>query len=227
MLLQVPGVLNAVQVQQCRQLLADAEWVDGSSTAGTQSAQVKNNRQLPEQSPVTQRLQHIVLEALLHSALFYTAALPKKIFPPLFNCYSGTTNSFGNHADNAMRTHVATGYRVRSDLSATLFLSEPDEYEGGELVIEDTFGEQRIKLPAGDLILYTSSTIHRVEPVTRGARIASFMWLESMVRDNAQRRLLYDLDLAIMDVRQDQGDCDSSVKLTACYHNLLRLWADS
>jgi PKHD-type hydroxylase len=227
MLLQVPGVLSAAQVQHCRELLADAGWADGSSTAGTQSTQVKNNLQLPEQSPVTQRLQPVVLEALLHSALFYTAALPKKIFPPLFNCYSGASNSFGNHVDNAMRTHVATGYRVRSDLSATLFLSDPDEYDGGELVIEDAFGEQRIKLPAGDLVLYPSSSIHRVEPVTRGARIASFMWIESMVRDNAQRRLLFDLDMAIMDVREEQGDTASSVKLTGCYHNLLRLWAES
>jgi PKHD-type hydroxylase len=227
MLLQVPGVLSAVQVQQCRELLDAAAWIDGSSTAGTQSAQVKNNQQLPEQSPVTRRLQPVVLEALLHSALFYTAALPKKIFPPLFNCYSGTSNSFGKHVDNAMRTHVATGYRVRSDLSATLFLSDPDEYAGGELVIEDTFGEQRIKLPAGDLVLYPSSSIHRVEPVTHGARLASFMWIESMVRDNAQRRLLFELDMAVMGVRKDQGESSNSVKLTTCYHNLLRMWADS
>lgn len=227
MLLQVPCVLDSEQVAHCRELLATAEWVDGSATAGSQSAQVKNNRQLPEQSPVAQRLQQIVLDALLRHALFYAAALPKKIFPPLFNCYSGSSNFFGSHADNAMRTHVATGYRVRSDLSATLFLSAPGEYDGGELVIEDTFGEQRVKLPAGDLILYPSSSIHRVEPVTRGARIASFMWLESMVRDNAQRRLLFELDMAIMDLRQQQGDSDTSIRLTNTYHNMLRMWADS
>jgi PKHD-type hydroxylase len=227
MLLTVTGVLNAQQLQRCREWMADADWINGCSTAGSQSAQVKNNRQLPETAVVTQKLQPLVLEALLHNALFYTAALPKKIFPPLFNCYSGDTNSFGSHVDNAMRTHVATGYRVRSDLSATLFLSDPDEYEGGELVIEDTFGEQRIKLSAGDLILYPSSSVHRVEPVTRGTRLASFMWLESMVRDNTQRKLLFDLDMAIMDVRQQQGDTAASVQLTSCYHNLLRLWADS
>jgi len=227
MLLHIPKVLSKEQVRQCRDLLGKADWIDGRATAGSQSATVKNNLQLPENSAVTQALQKIVLDALLRHALFYTAALPKKIFPPLFNCYSGRNNAFGNHIDNAMRTHVATGYRVRSDLSATLFLSEPEEYEGGELVIEDSFGEQRVKLPASDLILYPSSSIHRVEPVTQGARIASFMWLESMVRDNTQRRLLFDLDMAIMDVRQQQGESDASVKLTHCYHNLLRLWAES
>lgn len=227
MLLQVPAVLDSEQVARCRAWLADADWIDGEATAGSQSVQVKNNLQLPEQSPVAQRLQQLVLDALLRHALFYTAALPKKIFPPLFNCYTGSSNFFGNHADNAMRTHVPTGYRVRSDLSATLFLSEPDEYEGGELVIEDTFGEQRVKLPAGDLILYPSSSIHRVEPVTRGARIASFMWLESMVRDNSQRRLLFELDMTIMALRQQQGDTDASIRLANTYHNLLRMWAES
>ena len=235
MLLHVPKVLSKEQVRQCRHALDSAEWIDGRATAGSQSAQVKNNLQLPETAAATQVLQKLVLEALLRNGLFYTAALPKKIFPPLFNCYTGGNNSFGNHTDNAIRTHVATGYRVRSDLSATLFLSEPEEYEGGELVIEDTFGEQRVKLGAGDLILYPSSSIHRVEPVTRGARIASFMWMESMVRDDAQRRLLFDMDMAIMALRGREGqkessangDSDSVVKLTGCYHNLLRMWADS
>lgn len=227
MLLQVPAVLDSEQVARCRAWLADADWIDGGATAGSQSVQVKNNLQLPEQSPVAQRLQQLVLDALLRHALFYTAALPKKIFPPLFNCYTGSSNFFGNHADNAMRTHVPTGYRVRSDLSATLFLSSPEEYDGGELVIEDTFGEQRVKLPAGDLILYPSSSIHRVEPVTRGARIASFMWLESMVRDNSQRRLLFELDMTIMALRQQQGDTDTSIRLANTYHNLLRMWAES
>lgn len=227
MLLQVPAVLDAGQLSRCRQALAAADWVDGNATAGTQSSQVKNNLQVPEQSAAAQQLQPLVLDALLRHALFYSAALPKKIFPPLFNCYTGSSNAFGNHADNAMRTHVATGYRVRSDLSCTLFLSEPEEYDGGELVIEDTFGQQRVKLPAGDLILYPSSSIHRVEPVTRGARLASFFWLESMVRDNAQRRLLFELDMAIMDLRRQQGDGAISVQLTNTYHNLLRMWADS
>lgn len=227
MLIQVPRVLNPEQIKHCRQLLDSASWIDGRATAGLQSAQTKNNLQLAENGEHTVALQKMVLEALLHSALFYSAALPKKIFPPLFNCYTGNSNFFGNHIDNAMRTHAATGYRVRSDLSATLFLSDPSEYEGGEMVIEDTFGTQRIKLPAGDLILYPSSSIHRVEPVTQGARFASFMWLESMVRDTAQRRLLFDLDHTIIALRDKAGDSDTSVRLTGCYHNLLRMWADS
>ncbi|HQQ64048.1 MAG TPA: Fe2+-dependent dioxygenase [Pseudomonadales bacterium] len=227
MLLHVPDVLSKTQLRYCRQNLAQAEWVDGRATAGTQSSLVKNNLQLAEGSPKAAVLQQLVLDALLRHALFYTAALPKKIFPPLFNCYTGNNNAFGNHIDNSMRTHVATGYRVRSDLSATLFISDPDEYEGGELVIEDTFGGQRVKLPGGHLILYPSSSIHRVEPVTKGTRIASFMWLESMVRDEAQRRLLFEMDMAIMELRNKDGENSTSVKLTGCYHNLLRMWADS
>lgn len=230
MLLRVPEVLSAEAVQQCRQLIEAADWADGKITAGTQSEQVKNNRQLPEDSKASQAARAIVLEALSKSALFITGALPKKTFPPLFNRYDGASNAFGNHIDNAVRTSKATGLWVRTDLSCTLFLSEPDEYDGGELVIEDTFGTQSVKLAAGDLILYPSSSVHRVEPVTRGCRLASFFWIESMVRDDAQRRLLFDLDMALLALRGaagSAGDSEAVVKLTGCYHNLLRMWADT
>jgi PKHD-type hydroxylase len=184
MLLHIPSVLTQDQVARCREILTSAQWVDGNVTSGTQAAKAKNNLQLPEDSEASITLQKIVLDALSNNALFFTAALPKKIFPPLFNCYTGEFNTFGNHVDNAVRTMRGGGKRVRSDLSFTLFFSDPDEYEGGELVIEDTFGSQRVKLPAGDLVLYPSSSVHRVEPVTRGARISCFTWLESMIREN-------------------------------------------
>jgi len=230
MLLRVPEVLSAEAVQRCRQIIETAEWADGRITAGTQSEQVKNNRQLPEDSDASKAARAIVLEALSKSALFITGALPKKTFPPLFNRYDGASNAFGNHIDNAVRTSKATGLWVRTDLSATLFLSQPDEYDGGELVIEDNFGTQSVKLAAGDLILYPASSVHRVEPVTRGTRLASFFWVESMVRDDAQRRLLFDLDMAILALRSsggEGGDSEPVVKLTGCYHNLLRMWADT
>ncbi len=227
MLLHVPEVLSAEALQRCRQIVETAEWVDGKITAGTQSEQVKNNRQLPEDAPASQAARAIVLEALSKSALFITGALPKKTFPPLFNRYDGDANNFGNHIDNAVRTSKATGLWVRTDLSCTLFLSEPDEYDGGELVIEDTFGTQSVKLAAGDLILYPSSSVHRVEPVTRGCRLASFFWIESMVRDDDKRRLLFDLDMAILTLRGNGGDTEPVIKLTGCYHNLLRMWADT
>jgi PKHD-type hydroxylase len=212
-------------VRYCRSLLEVAAWENGNITAGTQSSLVKNNLQLPENSATAVAVRNVVLEGLRHSADFFTAALPKTIFPPLFNCYRGKANQFGNHVDNAIRTIERTKERVRSDLSATLFLSDPCEYEGGELIIEDLFGIQKVKLYAGDLILYPSSSIHRVEPVTSGMRYASFFWIESMVRDTQQRRLLYELDMAILSLRQTLGDNDETIRLTGCYHNLLRMWA--
>ncbi|RYE71064.1 MAG: Fe2+-dependent dioxygenase, partial [Oxalobacteraceae bacterium] len=196
-------------------------------TAGTQSEQVKNNRQLPEDADASRAARAIVLDALGRSALFITGALPRKTYPPLFNRYDGASNAFGNHIDNSVRTSPITGAWVRTDLSATLFLSDPAEYDGGELVIEDTFGSQSVKLAAGDLILYPASSVHRVEPVTRGCRLASFFWVESMVRDDAQRRLLFDLDMSILTLRGTDGDTPPVVKLTGCYHNLLRMWADT
>lgn len=225
MMLHIPQVLDADQIARCRALLDAAEWADGRVTAGTQAATAKNNRQLPEDSPQAQALRGIVLEALSRSALFFTAALPKRIYPPLFNRYGDTANSFGNHVDNAIRTHPASAQHVRTDLSFTLFLNGPEDYDGGELVIEDGFGGRPVKLPAGDLILYPSYSVHRVEPVTRGARLACFSWLESMVREPQRRDLLYELDMAILDLRREQGETGTAVRLTSCYHNLLRMWA--
>jgi PKHD-type hydroxylase len=231
MLVHVPEVLTAAEVQQARALLADAPWGDGGVTAGVQSAQVKNNQQLPQAHAVTQALQQAVMAGLNRHALFFSAALPRKVFPPLFNRYGGAHNAFGNHVDNAVRfiTHGPNaGQRVRTDLSATLFLAEPTEYDGGELVIEDTYGTQRIKLAAGDLVLYPGTSVHRVEPVTRGVRLASFFWVESMVRGDEQRRLLFEMDRHLMHLRSTVGETDAGViGLTGMYHNLLRLWADT
>lgn len=226
MLLAIPQVLSRDAVQQCRQILEAAPWVDGRVTAGSQSEKTKNNLQLPEASEAAQQLRATVLDALGRSAIFFSAALPRRIYPPLFNCYTGASNAFGNHVDNAVRTHAASQTHVRTDLSFTLFFTDPDEYEGGELVIEDTFGCQRIKLPAGDMVLYPSSSVHRVEPVTAGARIACFSWLESMVRETERRRLLYEMDRNICRLRETHGDDDTAVGLTHCYHNLVRMWAN-
>jgi PKHD-type hydroxylase len=226
MLLQVPNVLSAEQVAHCRQALDAAEWADGRITAGYQSAQAKDNQQLPEESPVAQQLGELVLAALQRSPLFLSGALPLKVFPPLFNRYAGG-QSFGSHVDNAIRQVRGTPHRVRTDLSATLFLSAPDEYDGGELVVEDTYGTHRIKLPAGDLVLYPASSLHLVRPVTRGARMASFFWIQSMVRDDGERTLLYDLDRAAQQVHRDLPESPAAVQLTGVYHNLLRRWADT
>ena len=227
MMLHVPEVLSADQVREIRAIVDAAEWTDGRVTAGTQSAQVKNNQQLPQESAAARTARATVLAALDRSALFITGALPHTIYPPLFNRYRGETNAFGNHVDNAIRTNALTRENVRTDVSVTLFLSDPDEYDGGELVIEDTFGTQTVKLPAGDLILYPSSSVHRVEPVTRGARVASFFWVQSFVRSPEQRRVLFDLDLSVMELRNAVGETDAVVRLTGCYHNLLRSWAEN
>jgi PKHD-type hydroxylase len=229
MLLHVKQVLNADELREARAILARATWGDGRVTAGVQSAQAKNNEQLPQDAAETRALQQIVLGGLNRHAVFFSAALPKRVFPPLFNRYGGASNAFGDHVDNAIRfLPGGQGDRIRTDVSCTLFLAEPDEYDGGELTVEDTFGPQRIKLPAGDMVLYPGTSVHRVEPVTRGHRVASFFWLESMVRSDEQRRLLFDMDSHLMRLRTAVGETDPAViGLTGTYHNLLRLWADA
>ena len=225
MLLHVPAVLTADQVAAARRLLEQAEWVDGRVTAGHQSTQVKDNLQLPEGSPVARELGDAITLALQRNPLFIAAALPLRIFPPLFNRYQGG-HSFGNHVDNAVRQVSGTPHRIRTDLSATLFFSGPDEYDGGELVIEDTYGVHTVKLPAGDMVLYPSTSLHHVRPVTRGARVASFFWIQSMIRDDGARTLLFDLDNAIQQVGQALPGHAAAVQLTGVYHNLLRRWAE-
>ena len=225
MLLHVPELLSADAVRHCRRVLDAAEWVDGSATAGFQSARVKNNSQLPEGSPAARELGELVLDALNKNLLFASAALPAKVFPPLFNRYEGG-QAFGNHVDNAIRQVRGSGQRLRTDISATLFLSSPDEYDGGELAIDDTYGPHSVKLPAGHMLLYPATSLHRVMPVTRGARVASFFWIQSLVRSDSDRTLLFDMDMAIIRLRQQVGDNEAVVALTGVYHNLLRRWSE-
>ena len=225
MLLHIPEVLTAEQVAHCRRVLEGAEWVDGRVTAGHQSGRAKDNTQLPEQHPAARELGDLILAALERSQLFMAAALPLKVFPPLFNRYEGG-QSFGSHVDNAVRQVTGTPHRVRTDLSATLFLASPDEYDGGELLVEDTYGVHSVKLDAGHLILYPASSLHNVRPVTRGARLAAFFWVQSMVRDDGERTLLFDLDTAVQRLAVDAPEHPSAVQLTSVYHNLLRRWAD-
>jgi PKHD-type hydroxylase len=228
MLLHVPNVLDAATLAHFRQRLADAAWADGRATAGYQSAQAKDNAQLPDADPVARELGGRVLDALGASPLFFSAALPQRIFPPLFNRYRGG-QSFGFHVDNAIRYQPIGGRNqaVRTDLSATLFLSAPEDYDGGELVIQDTFGTQRVKLPAGDMVLYPGSSLHQVTPVTRGERLASFFWMQSLVRDPGQRRELFELDQGIQRLTQAAPGNPALVQLTGVYHNLLRRWAEA
>jgi PKHD-type hydroxylase len=222
-LLQIPNVLTPEQVAQFRARLDKAPWVDGNVTSGHQSAKAKYNEQVDERSAEARELGEAILVALSKSPLFMSAALPRQVFPPLFNRYrEGMT--FGNHIDAAIRAHGPTGVRIRTDLSATLFLSQPSEYDGGELLIEDTYGVQRVKLDAGSMVLYPATSLHRVEPITRGARIASFFWIQSMVREDAQRALLFDLDMSIVRLTQAHPGDPSLVSLTGVYNNLLRMW---
>lgn len=225
MLLQIPDILTAEQVARGRRLLDAAEWVDGRVTAGHQSAQAKDNVQIPEGHPAAREVGDMILKALQQNPLFITAALPVHVFPPLFNRYSGG-QSFGSHVDNAVRTIPGTAHRIRTDLSCTLFFSQPDEYDGGELMIEDTYGVHGVKLAAGSMVLYPSTSLHHVRPVTRGARVSSFFWLQSMVRDDGERTLLFDLDAAIRNLSQTAPQHAAAVQLTGVYHNLLRKWAD-
>lgn len=227
MLIAIPDVLEAAALAQLRAAIDAGEWIDGNATSGHQSALAKRNRQLPEDSAAAREAGALVLAALGHSPLFFAAALPLKIYPPLFNSYAGG-EAFDVHVDSAVRIQRASEFRVRSDLSATLFLDDPETYDGGALMIETQFGAQAVKLPAGHLVLYPSSSLHRVEPVTRGRRRASVFWIQSMVREGEARRTLFELDSAIQTVAQDRGQDDAAIiQLTGVYHNLLRRWADS
>lgn len=227
MLLSIPDVLTPEQVLHCRRRLQQAGWADGRITAGHQSAKAKDNLQLPEDSEVARELGALVRDAAQANSTFFSAALPRRIYPPLFNCYRDG-QSFGFHVDNAVRYDRSGGSArpVRTDLSATLFLSDPQDYDGGELVIEDTYGTQQVKLPAGHLVLYPGTSLHRVTPVTRGARLASFFWIQSMLREDSQRRLMFELDVSIRRLTRDLPEHPSLVQLTGIYHNLLRRWAD-
>jgi len=222
----IPNVLSKEQVQYFRSEMDKIEWVNGKVTAGTLSATVKHNQQLPEDHPFTQHLGNIILEALGTHPLFLSAAIPLDIIPPLFNRYENQ-ESFGFHVDNSIRRIRGTNERLRTDLSCTLFLSEPEEYEGGDLVVEDTYGYHEVKLPAGDMILYPSTSLHEVTAITAGCRIASFFWVQSMVRDDAERHMLFNLDQTVQNLRMQLGDNHSEViKLTNLYHNLMRKWAE-
>jgi PKHD-type hydroxylase len=229
MLLQIPNLLTPEQLTQAKQVLDQAEWVDGRVTAGPQSAKAKDNVQIPEGHPAAKQLGEMILAALGQNPLFLSAALPLRVFPPLFNRYSGG-QSFGTHVDNAIRQVTGTPHRIRTDLSATLFFTGSDEYDGGELCVEDTYGVQKVKLPAGHLILYPSTSLHHVRPVTRGARVCSFFWIQSLVRDDARRSLLFDLDLSIQRLNRELPEqaaaAQTAVQLTGVYHNLLRQWSE-
>ena len=225
MLIQVPEVLNPHELARAQQLLSQDIWIDGKVTAGHQSARTKNNVQLPEDHPIAKQLGEMILNALGKAPLFIAGALPLRVFPPLFNKYQGG-QSFGTHVDNAIRQVPGTPYQIRTDLSATLFISPPEDYDGGELVIEDTYGTHTVKLPAGHMILYPATSLHLVRPVMRGARVASFFWIQSMVKDDGLRTLLLDLDLAIQRIDKDLPEHPSTVQLTGVYHNLLRRFAE-
>jgi PKHD-type hydroxylase len=226
MLICVPDVLSKAEVADFRAAMDAADWEDGRSTAGAQSARVKKNEQLPPNSNIARQLGEAVVRALVANPLFVSAAIPKQIFPPLFNRY-GVGQDFGIHVDNAVRGDHLSGARIRTDLSVTLFLSEPEEYDGGELIVEDYYGSHRVKLPAGHLVLYPATSLHAVTEVTRGVRVASFFWLQSMVRDGQARSLIFDLDTAIQGLVQRVGRDDPElVKLTGIYHNLIRCWAE-
>lgn len=227
MILHLHQVLSKEEVRRARDILARAPWADGRVSSGEQAAQAKNNRQLPETCPESQVLQELVLQGLKRRDDFFSAALPRQIAPPLFNCHGGAANSFGNHVDSSVR-YLRNGGRVRTDISCTLFLSEPEEYDGGELVIEDNYENRIVKLAAGDMVLYPGTTVHRVEPVTRGQRLACFFWVESMVRGLEERTLLFNMDRHLIRLRSMLGEKDEAiVGLTGSYHNLIRMWADT
>jgi PKHD-type hydroxylase len=225
MLLAIPNVLTAAQVTESRALLDAAEWIDGKATAGHQGARVKDNQQLAVDNPIARQVGGSILKALSASQLFMSAALPLHILPPMFNRYSGG-QTFGTHVDGSIRIIPGTGHRIRTDLSCTLFLANPEDYDGGELIIDDTYGSKSVKLPAGHMILYPSTSLHQVTPVTRGSRLCSFFWLQSMIRDGGQRAMLFEMDVAIQRLGAEQPTHASVIQLTGVYHNLLRQWSE-
>jgi PKHD-type hydroxylase len=225
-LLTIPDVLTPAELVHARQVMENAEWLDGRGTAGAQAAQVKQNEQLDAAGPAARELQAMVLAALERQPLFFSAALPKRVLPPLFNRYAGQRSRYGDHVDQAIRFPVA-GERLRADISCTLFMADTAAYDGGALVIEEPDGPRQVRLPAGHLVLYPATSVHRVEAVTRGTRLAAFFWVESLVRLQEQRRLLFELDTNLTRLRERHGDCAETVALTGTYHNLLRLWADT
>jgi PKHD-type hydroxylase len=226
MLLTLPNLLSPDELARAQALLRDAPWADGAHSAGVQARQVKNNQQLPHDSAAATAIRQLVLGALDCSALFFSAALPLKVFTPRVNRYSGASNHYGPHIDNAVRV-LPSGERVRTDVSCTVFLSDPADYDGGELTVHDTFGTQQLKLPAGHAVLYPGTSLHEVRPVTRGARVACFFWVQSLVRSDEQRRLLFDMDMALLRLRQQHGESAETTALTGTYHNLLRLWSET
>lgn len=226
MLITVPDVLSAEELLLCREELAQVDWSDGRGSAGYLSQAVKDNQQLPDDHPIAQKLGELILQKLDQSPLFMSAALPLKMVPPLFNRYENS-GAYGRHVDGAIRPITGTPYRVRTDLSATLFLSDPDTYEGGELIVEDTFGPRKIKLKAGDMVLYPGTSVHKVDAVSKGVRLAAFFWIQSMVREDNQRSILFELDNAIQKVAKDNPEQAALVDLAGVYHNLLRSWGDS
>ena len=227
MLLQIKNVLTADEVLQAQNIISDAPWVAGRERAGRQAANVKNNQQIAHDCDAARAIRSLVLRGLDRHPIFFSATLPKRVFPPRVNRYGGDTNSFGDHVDNSIRFAPDTGLRIRTDISCTLFLAEPDQYDGGELVIQDTSGPRSVKYAAGDAVIYPGTTLHQVAAVTRGYRLACFFWIESMVRSDEQRRLLFDLDNTIIGMRNTTGDNAATIALTGTYHNLLRMWADT
>jgi PKHD-type hydroxylase len=225
MMLHIPNILSKSEVLELRARISAADWVDGKQTVGAQGARVKQNRQLPEHSTVSQALSLIVLSALKKNAVFFSATLPHKIVPPLFNSYEGGEH-YGLHVDGAIRQLPFSEGHIRTDLSATLFLSEPEDYDGGELEVLDTYGTHEVKLPAGDLILYPSTSLHQVKPIIRGERVCSFLWIQSMIKDDQQRTMLFTMDQHIQSLRSQLGDNAEILGLTAQYHNLLRMWSE-
>ncbi|MBT9462795.1 Fe2+-dependent dioxygenase [Hydrogenophaga sp.] len=226
MLLTLPDILSPDDLRQARQVLADAPWADGRESAGSQAREAKNNQQLPHDCEAAQAIRNLVLRGLDRNPRFFSAALPLKVFMPRINRYGGPANAYGNHIDNAVRV-LPDGQRVRTDISCTVFLNDPADYDGGELVVADTYGEHRIKLPAGHAVIYPGTSLHQVKPVTRGERLACFFWVQSMVRSDEQRRLLFDLDMNLLALRQRHGETPETTALTGTYHNLLRQWADT